>query len=311
MSILNAESPNLLEALQNYGIELLWHPSLSTETPKQLLEIINQICAGKRELTVLAVEGSIAFGPDGTGMYDPFHGRAKKDIVAELAEQAQFVVAMGTCASFGGVVAAEPNPTDATGLQFLRAKKEGALLAPDWVSRGGLPVVNVAGCPAHPRTMVETLMTLLLAGTIELDPLNRPATYFDRVVHQGCTRNEYHEYNVEESGFGGQGCLYFNMGCQGPYTQGRCNTDLWNEVNSKPRAGVPCYGCTAPTFPKAQDLLKTEKIGAVPVTMPRGVSRPQYMAYKGLAKAAGPERLVKLRRKAPAAEASSKTSAAE
>ncbi len=301
MSILNAESPNLLEALQNYDIELLWHPSLSPETPRQLAAMIEDICAGERELSVLAVEGSIAFGPDGTGMYDTFLGRPKKDIVSELAEHARFVVAMGTCAAFGGVVAAEPNPTDSTGLQFLRANKQGALLGPDWVSRGGLPVVNVAGCPAHPRTMVETLMTLLLTDDLELDALNRPLTYFDRVVHQGCTRNEFHEYNIEESGFGGQGCLYYNMGCQGPFTQGRCNTDLWNEVNSKPRAGVPCYGCTAPTFPKLKDLLTTEKIGPIPVAMPSGVSRPQYMAYKGLARAAGPERLVKLRRKAPAA----------
>ena len=300
MSILNAEEPNLLETLQNYGVELLFHPSLSSQTPKQLLQVINEICRDERELTVLAVEGSIAFGPDGTGMYDSLQGRPKKDIVAALADKAMFVVAMGTCACFGGVVAAEPNPTDATGLQYLRSEK-GALLGPDYVSRGGLPVVNVAGCPAHPRTMVETIITLLLTNTIELDAINRPATYFDRVVHQGCVRNEYHEYSIEEAGFGGQGCLYFNLGCQGPYTQGRCNTDLWNGVNSKPRAGSPCYGCTAPTFPRDQDLMQTQKIGNIPVRMPVGVDRARYMAYKGLAKAAGPERLVQLRLKAKCA----------
>lgn len=299
MSILNAEEPDLLETLQNYGVELLFHPSLSPETPRQLMRTIDAICAGERELTVLAVEGSIAFGPDGTGMYDTMGGRAKKDIVAELARHAHFVVAMGTCACFGGVVAAEPNPTDATGLQFLRAEKGKALLDADYVSKGGLPVVNVAGCPAHPRTMVETIITLLLNSTMKLDALNRPETYFDRMVHQGCSRNEYHEYNIEETGFGGQGCLYFNMGCQGPYTQARCNTDLWNGVNSKPRAGVPCYGCTAPTFPRSFDLLSTEKIGDIPVRMPVGVDRARYLAYKGLAKEAGPSRLVQLRLKAP------------
>lgn len=69
-----------------------------------------QFCRGERELTVLAVEGSIAFGPDGTGMVDSLHGRPKKDIVFALAHKVTYVVAMGTCACFGGVVAAEPNP---------------------------------------------------------------------------------------------------------------------------------------------------------------------------------------------------------
>lgn len=300
MSLLNSEQPNLLEALQLNEVDLLWHPSLSPESPSQLLQMVDDICCGKRELTILAVEGTVAFGPDGTGMFDSIRGTPKKDIIAALADHAQFVVAMGTCAAFGGVNASGPNPTDATGLQYLRADK-GALLGPDFVSRGGLPVINVSGCPAHPRTMVEVILTLVLTGDIELDALNRPSTYFDRMVHQGCVRNEYHEYNIEESSFGGEGCLYFNMGCQGPYTQGRCNTDLWNGVNSKPRAGVPCYGCTAPSFPRDGDLFATQKIGHIPVKMPVGVDRAHYMAYKGLAKAAGPQRLVQLRRKATVA----------
>ena len=85
-------------------------------------------------------------------MFDSLHGEPKMDVVRRLADAAHFVVAMGTCAAFGGVVALDPNPTDSTGLQYLRAKK-GGLLGAEWTSKGGLPVVNVAGCPAHPSWM--------------------------------------------------------------------------------------------------------------------------------------------------------------
>ncbi len=290
MSILGAETPDLLETLSTYGVDLLWHPSLSSESPAQLCQMIEDICAEKRELTILCVEGAIATGPDGTGMFDSLHGEPKMNVVRRLADAARFVVAMGTCAAFGGVVTLDPNPTDSTGLQYLKANK-GGLLGADWTSKGGLPVVNVAGCPAHPSWMVETLLTLALSGTIGLDGLNRPSEHYDRVVHQGCTRNEFHEYNIEEASFGGEGCLFFNLGCQGPFTQARCNDSLWGGVNSKPRAGAPCVGCTSPDFPKDQSLLATARIGEIPLKLPHGVDRARYMAYKGLAKSAGPERL--------------------
>jgi hydrogenase small subunit len=111
------------------------------------------------------------------------------------------------------------------------------------------------------------------------------------VVHQGCTRNEYHEYDIEEHQPGGRACLFFNLGCQGPLTRAVCNSDLWNGVSSKTRAGVPCFGCTSPDFPRDNDLFRTEKIGEVPLRLPLGVERPRYMAYKNLARAAAPQRV--------------------
>lgn len=291
LSILNAESPNLLEALQAYDVEVLWHPSLSLESPAELERIIERIEADTQELTVLAVEGSIMLGPDGTGMFDSFHGRPKMEIIESLSNKAQVVVAMGTCAAFGGVPASGSNPTDAVGMQFHREDGEGGLLAPEWRSRTGLPVINVSGCPAHPNTMVQTLIWALSGVTLELDHLNRPREFFSTLVHQGCTRNEYHEYNVEESRLGGAGCLFFNLGCQGPTTMATCNSILWNQQSSKTRAGVPCFACTAPSFPKEGNLFATENLGGVPVVLPLGVDRVSYMSYKGLAKAAAPIRL--------------------
>lgn len=291
MAILCAEKPSFQELVTSLGMELLWHPSLSALPPSGLRALIDAIRAGERELTLLVVEGAIALGPDGTGMFDSFHGRPKKDVIAELAAEADVVVAMGTCAGFGGISAMTPNPTDAVGLQY-RGAEPGGLLPADWRSKRGLPVVNVAGCPAHPSAMAQALLTLALGAALPLDDLNRPVDHFSSHVHNGCTRNEYHEYDIEDEHFGGKACLFFNLGCRGPFTKAICNTDLWNGESSKTRVGAPCIGCTSPNFPNDQDFLKTAKLGPVPKQLPLGVERSAYMSYKGLARRAAPARLL-------------------
>lgn len=290
LAILSAESPSIEQLFTLHDIELLWHPSLSHQSAKHYDALLSRLIAGEQTLDILCIEGSIITAPHGTGLYDSWHGRAKKDLVTELAARAGAVVAMGTCAAFGGVHAAPPNPSDCIGLQNDRGKP-GGLLAADWRSRDDLPVINIAGCPAHPHAMTQTLAWLAGGLPLELDGLNRPAMHFSQVVHQGCTRNEYHEYDIEETEPGGRACMFFNLGCQGPLTQAVCNSDLWNGKSSKTRVGVPCFGCTAPNFPRDTDLFATEKIGNVPVRLPLGVERPRYMAYKNLAREAAPPRV--------------------
>ena len=112
MAILGAEGPgkeegyNLADFLKSQRVKLLWHPSLSLESPKQVESLIGRILAGEQELTLLCVEGSILHGPDGTGMFDTFGGKPKRDIIAALGAKADYVLAMGTCAAFGGIPAA-------------------------------------------------------------------------------------------------------------------------------------------------------------------------------------------------------------
>lgn len=290
MSLLNADGPSIESLIGSGAIDLLWHPSLSAQPTGHLAQLITAIETGDRRLDILCVEGSMITGPYGTGMFDSFHGRPKIQIVAALAARAKAVVAMGTCAAFGGIPAAPPNPTDCSGLQF-HGDAPGGILGAQWRSVGELPVINVAGCPVHPLTITRTLAMLANGIPLELDHLNRPKAFFSSMVHQGCTRNEYHEYDAEETVIGGRGCLYFNLGCQGPSTLATCNAELWNNRSSKTRAGVPCFGCTSPGFPRNGNLFKTEKVGAVPVNLPLGVSRAHYMAYKNLAKAAAPLRV--------------------
>ncbi len=290
MSILCAERPSLQSLVDFYAVDILWQPSLSDKPVSYLVETIEQVLDGRIELDILCVEGSIITAPNGTGMYDPMRGKSKMAIVMALAEKAKYTVAMGTCAAFGGVHASGVNPSDCTGLQFDK-EKPGGVLGPEWRSSAGMPVINVSGCPAHPNTMTQTLAMLATASDFELDHLNRPKAFFSTLVHQGCTRNEYHEYDVESINLGSNACMFFNLGCQGPVTEAICNQDLWNGRNSKTRAGVPCFGCTSPDFPKDKDLFATEKIGNIPAELPSGVERASYMAYKNLAKNAAPKRV--------------------
>jgi hydrogenase small subunit len=290
MALLCADRPSLENLLEQYDVRLLWHPSLTSDT--RFGPVLDALLTGRETLDILCIEGSLLTGPNGSGLYDTWKGTAKIEIVRQLAGLARHVVAVGTCASFGGVHAAPPNPTDCTGLQFLQSTP-GGLLGEAWRGGAGQPVINIAGCPTHPNTITKVLAMLADNTPIELDEYNRPTAFFSSLVHQGCTRNEYHEYDAEDNVLGGRGCMFFSLGCRAPLTLAPCNVDLWNGRSSKTRAGVPCFGCTSPDFPPDRDLLVTPKIGAVPKTLPLGVSRARYMAYKNLAKAAAPERVVK------------------
>jgi len=288
MSFLNAETPNVPQLFDLLGVELLYHPSLSNISPGEQAELFAALAAGTRPLDLLVVEGAVIRGPSGTGMYDTKGRRPKKDIVAALAHRARFVVAAGTCASFGGFGAGAE--IEATGLQFHR-REPGGFLGADFRSGAGLPVVNVSGCPCHPEVLGGTLTALATGSPLPLDRFNRPRAWYGMMVHQGCTRNEYHEYRVEEDSFGEKGCLFFHMGCHGPLVQGPCNKLLWNRRSSKTRAGVPCFGCTSPDFPQAYPFFDTRNIEGIPIDLPNGVNRAHYMVYKGMAAAAAPQRL--------------------
>ncbi|MGA1875659.1 MAG: NADH:ubiquinone oxidoreductase, partial [bacterium] len=102
-SFLSQESPDVPELFTSLGIEPLWHPSLSNISYSEHYQMREDLIAGKRPLDILCVEGSVIRGPGGTGMYDITSGKPKKDIVAALAMRARFILAVGTCASFGGI----------------------------------------------------------------------------------------------------------------------------------------------------------------------------------------------------------------
>lgn len=290
MSLLNTEGPDLVEAMRLLDVDVLWHPSFSNQPPGERDKLISRLLSNGQRLDVLCVEGAIVRGPGGTGMYDTFKQKAKKDLVAALARRARFVVAVGTCASFGGI--GSDGDVEATGLQFHKHKK-GGFLGADFVSQGGAPVITLPGCPCH-CVVIGSVLTLLGSGRLPvLNAFNSPEDWYGMLVHQGCLRNEYHEYRVEEEDFGEKGCMFFHLGCRGPLTHGPCNKVLWNRRSSKTSAGVPCVGCTMPDFPQPYPFFKTRNIAGIPIDLPEGVDRAHYLAYKDMAAAAAPDRLKK------------------
>ena len=288
MSMLNADSPNIVEAKGSLGIDFLFHPSFSSHSPESHRHLLDELTGGTRRLDILCLEGSVILGPNNTGMYETFAGKAKKDLIRQLAERAGLVFAIGTCASFGGVTRA--CEVDAVGMQF-SGTTPGGFLGKDFRSGSGLPVINLPGCPVHPQVIIGTLSAFASGIHLELNERNAPLEYYNMLVHQGCTRNEYHEYQIEETDFGQNGCLFFHMGCHGPLAHGPCNKFLWNNRSCKTRTGIPCFGCTEPDFPQESPFFETPNIVGLPINLPDGVDRPHYLAYKGMAAAAAPERL--------------------
>ncbi|QTL04644.1 HupU protein [Aquabacter sp. L1I39] len=295
MSLLCAEGPDVMTTLEGAGISLLWHPSLSEETGDEALDIFARIQAGEIVLDALCVEGALLRGPNGTGRFHMLAGtgRATIEWVRELAGLARYVVAVGTCAAYGGVTAAGLNPTDACGLQY-DGRREGGALGAGFRSREGLPVINVAGCPTHPNWVTETLM-LLAAGLVspqDLDAYRRPRFYADHLVHHGCTRNEYYEYKASAEKLSDLGCMMEHLGCLGTQAHADCNTRPWNGEGSCTRGGYSCINCTAPEFEEpGHPFLETPKIAGIPIGLPTDMPKAWFIALSSLAKAATPERL--------------------
>lgn len=288
MSLLGSQSPDLPEVLQDSGVAVMWHPSLSNASPATHARLLQDLLEGVQPLDILCVEGAVVRGPGGTGMFDTLAGKPKKDIAARLAARAQHVVAVGTCASYGGIPAI--GATEATGLQFDRDVR-GGFLGADFVGCGGLPVINLPGCPAHPQVLCDVLTDLARGVKPALDAQQQPREWYSMLVHQGCTRNEYHEFRIEEEDFGAPGCLFFHLGCLGPLTYGPCNKLLWAGRTSRTRVGVPCVGCMRSDFPRPHPFFETRQIEDVPLDLPDGVDRAHFLAYKIMAEAAAPERL--------------------
>ena len=165
------------------------------------------------------------------------------------------------------------------------------VLSGTFQSKSGLPVINLPGCPCHYDIIGGTLSLLVSGTALSLTEHQSPAEWYNIMVHQGCTRNEYHEYRVEDKRFGEKGCMFFHLGCHGPLAHGPCNKLLWHRRSSKTRVGVPCFGCTRPDFPQPYPFFETRNIEGIPIELPEGINRAHYMAYKGMAAAAAPRRL--------------------
>ncbi len=295
MSLLCAESPGVFELLDGAGISFLWHPALSEATGHEVRSLLGQIESGAVSIDVLAVEGSILTGPKGTGRFHMLSGTgiSMLEWVRRLAPLARNVMAVGTCATYGGITSAGGNPAAAVGVQYDGHHLGGALPA-EFRSRSGLPVINVAGCPTHPDWVAETLL-LLAEGALtqlDLDGLARPKFYAENLVHHACPKNEFYEYKASAVELSQMGCMMEHLGCVGTQAAGDCNIRGWNGGGSCTRAGYPCINCTAPEFEEPRvSFTQTPKFAGIPVGLPSDMPKAWFMALASLSKAATPPRI--------------------
>ncbi|MFA5083377.1 MAG: hypothetical protein WC474_12580 [Hydrogenophilaceae bacterium] len=295
LSLLNAEQPGLFDRFADAGIRLLWHPSLSEETGDEALAILAACAEGRERVDLLCIEGSLMTGPHGSGRFHILAGtgRPMVDWVRELAGRAGQVLAVGSCAAWGGITASGPNPGGATGLQY-DGDTPGGLLGRDFRAASGLPVVNVAGCPIHPGWLLDTLQAIAMGrfGAAEMDALQRPRLYADHLVHHGCPRNEYYEFKASAGKPSDQGCLMENLGCKGTQAHADCNIRLWNGSGSCLRGGYPCVRCTEPRFESpGHPFAETPKVAGIPIGLPADMPRAWFVALAALSKSATPRRV--------------------
>jgi len=187
---------------------------------------------------LVVVDGSLP-GPDANPGYSTIAGISNYDMLMETVAGAAAVVAVGTCAAFGGLPKADPNPSGAVAVDTLVTDK---------------PVINVSGCPPVPMVITGVLAQYLTFGKLpELDEYNRPRAFFGQSIHDRCYRRPFYDKGLFAETFDDEGakkgwCLY-RLGCKGPMAYNACATMKWNGGTSWPvEAGHPCLGCSEPDF---------------------------------------------------------------
>jgi len=185
---------------------------------------------------ILVVDGSI---PTSNPGYSTIAGITNQAMLEEAAKGAAAIVAVGSCAAFGGIPQANPNPTGAVAVSDLIKDK---------------PIINVSGCPPIPVVITGVLAHFLTFGSIpELDALGRPLAFYGQSIHDRCYRRPFYDKGLFAETFDDEGaklgwCLY-KLGCKGPTTYNACATSKWNEGTSFPiESGHPCLGCSEPDF---------------------------------------------------------------
>ncbi|MFH0874655.1 MAG: hydrogenase [archaeon] len=276
MSVFDAERPDFLTFLKRNNINLLYHPTISPVFGAEAKKLFNDCLGGKIRIDLFVFEGSV---PMKEGFGDFFGGEDVKNMVKNFASKSNLTIAVGTCAAFGGIPAAPPNESGATGLQF-HGHTKGGFLGKDYISGLGFPVINIPGCPTHPDWVINTIQSFRLGRPVVLDEYNRPKDYFEEKVHRGCKHCEFHERGLWAKNYTEVGCYAATLGCKGRTTNADCNVRLWNGVSSCTRSGAPCIGCCDPGFPVTMTPFSEETL-SLPKEVEDMVKAKKKVLYGG------------------------------
>jgi hydrogenase small subunit len=232
-SLLRTAHPELSELILDL-ISLDYHETLSAAAGHQAEENLRRTMEEMKGKYVCIVEGAIPTRDD--GIYCKIAGRTAVDILEDVAADAGAIIAIGSCASWGGIPSADPNPTGATGAPMILADKT---------------VVSIPGCPANPYNLLGTVLQFATLGTLPaLDEKGRPEFAYGRTIHEDCPRRAHFDAGRFALQYGDEAhregyCLY-RLGCKGPSTHANCSRKSFGEVPGAWPIGIghPCVGCT-------------------------------------------------------------------
>lgn len=232
-SLLRATHPTIENLLLDV-VSMEYHEVLSAAFGEQAEENKHRAIEQYKGKYVLVVDGSIPM-KDG-GVYCMVAGKPIVEHIRNAAEHAAAVIAIGSCAAWGGVAASGPNPTGAVSLQDILP---------------GKTVINIPGCPPNPHNFLATVAHIITyQRPPALDAKNRPEFAYARLIHENCERRPHFDAGRFAKQFGDEGhrqgwCLY-HLGCKGPETYGNCSTLEFCDVGGgiwPVGIGHPCYGC--------------------------------------------------------------------
>jgi hydrogenase small subunit len=252
-SITRSHSPTL-EAMMFDMISLDYHETLMAAAGHQAEAALRTAIKENDGKYLVIVDGSVPLGIGGA--YSCIGGKSNVDTLREVAAGAAAIICVGTCASFGGIPKANPNPTGAVPVSDIIKDK---------------PIVNIPGCPPIPVVMTGVLAHYLTFGSLpELDDKHRPKAFFGETLHDRCYRRPFYDQGKFAKTFDDEGarqgwCL-FELGCKGPVTRNACATVKWNDGTSWPvESGHGCLGCSEPDFWDAGSFYKPLSTPANPL----------------------------------------------
>ena len=235
-SLLRTSHPAVAELILDL-ISLDYHETLFAAAGRQAEAALKSAMESGAGKYICVVEGAIPTKEG--GIYCKIGDRTAVDILNDVAGRAGAIIAIGSCASWGGIPSADPNPTGAKGVSEILQ---------------GKTVVTIPGCPANPYNFLGTALQYVVLGTLPaLDEKGRPMFAYARTIHEDCPRRSHFDAGRFAQKFGDDGhrlgyCLY-KLGCKGPATHANCSTLHFGEVGAWPVGiGHPCVGCTEQTL---------------------------------------------------------------
>ena len=244
ISMINTAHPTIAEVITKI-ISLEYQPNVMASSGELAMSYLDMVTEKAKGEFFLLMEGAIPTKDN--GVYCTIGEKDGKELtileaVQTIGPKAKAIIAVGDCASFGGVPAAKPNPTGCKPISEIVQ---------------GVPIIRLAGCPPHPDWILGTVVHVLLFGLPELDKLGRPKMFYGDTVHQNCPNYSYFQEGKMAKKFGDKGCL-IELGCKGPMSNSDCPLRKWNNgVNWCVGAGSPCIGCCNETFPDGNGAFYT------------------------------------------------------